>query len=126
METVDGAGRAVREFRRRLSELVVRQPGLRLIWAGEKILEVRGKPSALVVCWLGHISTIYGVVRLGTAIRIETAEAWNECYAEHLVDLPMLPYEKTYVLPILNARPTRLFRYVHPQGAVGIVKFRPR
>ena len=106
--------------------LILRQPWLRLILAGEKTLEVRGRPFASGMYWLGYKSNIYGVVRLGTAIRIETVEAWNECYGEHLVDLPMPPYEKTYVLPILNARPTRLFRFVHPQGAIGVVKYRPR
>ena len=70
--------------------LILRQPWLRLILAGEKTLEVRGRPFAPGMYWLGYKSNIYGVVRLGTSIRIETAEAWNECYAEHLVDLPML------------------------------------
>ena len=104
--------------------LIVRQPWLGLILAGQKTMEVRGKPLSPGRYWLGYKSNIYGVVRLGTAIRIQAAEAWNECYPEHLVDLPMAPYKQTYGLPILSARPTRLIRYVHPQGAIGVVKFR--
>ena len=105
--------------------LILREPWLRLILNGEKVLEIRGRPLSPGWYWLGCKSMIYGVARLGSAIKIDTVEAWRTSFTEHRVDLPDPPYRTTYGLPILSSRPTRAFRYVHPRGAIGVVKYRP-
>ena len=105
--------------------LILRQPWLRLILAGDKTLEVRAQALSSGRYWLGHKGMIYGVAQLGSAIKIETVDAWHASYPEHRVDSPTLPYKTTYGLPILSARPTRLVRYAHRPGAISVVKYRP-
>ena len=41
----------------------------------------------------------------------------------HRVEAHQLPYNKTYGLPIQNARRVRRVSYKHPSGAIGLVSF---
>ena len=62
---------------------------------------------------------------LGEAVPITTDEAWRELRGEHCVGTDVLPYKKTFGLPILKMEKlVRPVRYKHPRGAVGIVKQR--
>ena len=107
--------------------LILKQPWLQMILSGQKTLEIRGRALSPGKYWLGQGSMIHGVVYLGTAFWIDSLQSWTDHYSQHRVDLPMLPYKKTYALPILSARPTgRMIPYIHPKGAIGIVKFRQR
>ena len=104
--------------------LILRRPWLQMILTGDKTLEVRGSPIKAGRYWLGHKGIIHGVAILGSPIPIVSQEQWVEMRPQHCVDGAELPYRKTYALPILNARPTRPIPYVHPRGAIGLVKFR--
>ena len=46
-------------------------------------------------------------------------------YTEHRVPGSVLPYKKTYGLPVLHVKAIKPeIEYVHPRGAIGIVRFR--
>ena len=104
--------------------LLLRQPWLELILAGQKTLEIRGRALSPGKYWLGHQKMIHGFVMLGEATRIHSDGAWRNLAHKHRVDLPRLPYKKTYGLPVLRAQVTRRVPYVHPKGAVVVVRYR--
>ena len=104
--------------------LLLRQPWLGLILAGEKTLEIRGRALSPGKYWLGHQKLIYGFAMLGEAIPIRSNIAWRALVHKHRVDMPKLPYKKTWGLPVLRAQTTRRVPYVHPKGAVVVVKYR--
>ena len=104
--------------------LVLREPWLRMILAGEKTLEIRGRALASGQYWLGCAKTIHGAVVFGDPLPIRSRQEWEALRPRHRVDSHELPYKKTYGLPILSVRATRRVPYHHPKGAVGIVKYR--
>lgn len=106
--------------------LVLRDEWLQRILSGEKQLEIRGKRLREGDVWLGCRSNILGKARLGTAIAIKTEQEWAALRPRHLVADATLPYKTTYGLPLQAVERTRnIFPYVHPRGAIVIVKYRP-
>ena len=103
--------------------LVVRPHWIRLILSGEKTLEIRSCNLSPAKYWLGHRGVIYGRVQLGPGILIDSVEAWIGLRQRHRVEAHQLPYNKTYGLPIQNARRVRRVSYKHPRGAIGLVRF---
>ena len=105
--------------------LVLRPHWLNLILAGEKTLEIRGRNLSAGNYWLGTRGMIHGLAILDPATLINTAQAWQELRHRHRVESDELPYKTTYALPIRRCRRvTPPIPYVHPRGAVGIVKYR--
>ena len=104
--------------------LVFRAHWLNLVLDDEKDLEIRGRNLSSGPYWLGCGATIYGHCFLGSAILIDSAEAWRGLRHRHRVESDELPYKKTYALPIRQCRRVTPIPYVHPRGAVGIVKYR--
>ena len=106
--------------------LVLRQHWMNLILNGEKTLEIRGKQLKQGDVWLGYRQEIVGKAYLGEAILIDSTESWDERRSQHRVETLFLPYKKTWGLPLTKvSRLRRKIAYVHPRGAVGIVRFTP-
>jgi hypothetical protein len=106
--------------------LILRGEWLELILDGQKDLEIRGAPLSAGDVWLGTRGVIRGRATLGRPGRIHSKFAWHSLRARHLVQQPALPYKKTYGLPLTNvSRVGDGIPYVHPRGAIGIVKYRP-
>ena len=104
--------------------LVLRPHWLNLILAGEKTLEIRGRNLSAGNYWLGTRGMIHGLAVLQPAILIDTAQAWQDLRHRHRVESNELPYKTTYALPVRRCRRVTPIPYVHPRGAVGIVKYR--
>ena len=104
--------------------LVLRPHWLNLILAGEKTLEIRGRNLSAGNYWLGTRGMIHGCAMLEPAMLINTAQAWQELRHRHRVESNELPYKTTYALPVRQCRRVTPIPYVHPRGAVGIVKYR--
>ena len=104
--------------------LVLRANWWNLILSGEKTLEIRGRNLSAGKYWLGTRGMIHGFVILEPAILISTLQAWQDLRHRHCVDNDELPYKTTYGLPIRQCRRVTPIPYVHPRGAVGIVKYR--
>ncbi len=104
--------------------LVLKPRWLRLILGHRKSLEVRGSPLAAGPAWLGARGTIYGHAVLGPSFEIATAQQWANLRSQHRVEGPA-PYPQPWASPLLHVRrlPT-LQEYAHPQGAIGVVRFR--
>ena len=103
--------------------LVVRPHWIRLILSGEKTLEIRARNLSPGKYWLGTRGIICGRVKLGPGTLIESIPAWTGLRFRHCVESDLLPYNKTYGLPIQNARRVRRVSYKHPRGAIGLVRF---
>ena len=104
--------------------LVVRPHWIRLILSGETTLEVPSRNlSSPGKYWLGNRGIVYGRVKLGPGILIESIPAWTELRFRHRVESGQLPYSKIYGLPIQNSRRVRRASYKHPRGAIGLVRF---
>ena len=69
---------------------------------------------------------IYAEAHLGLPMRIDTVRQFRRHESQHLVALTTdeLPYKKCYCLPILNLRKIKRTPFVHPRGAITIVRFR--
>ena len=69
---------------------------------------------------------IHAEAHLGLPIRIDTVRQFRRHWAEHQVSLTteQLPYKRCFLLTILNLRKIRT-PFVHPQGAITIVKYVP-
>ena len=104
--------------------LVLRPHWLNLILAGEKTLEIRGRNHSAGNYWLGTRGMIHGFAIFEPAMLINTAQAWQELRHRHRVESNELPYKTTYALPVRQCRRVTPIPYVHPRGAVGIVKYR--
>ena len=104
--------------------LVFRAHWLNLILADEKDLEIRGRNLSSGPYWLGCGGMIYGNCFLGSAMLIDSADAWRGLRHRHRVGSDELPYKTTYALPTRRCRRVTPIPYVHPRGAVGIVKYR--
>ena len=106
--------------------LILREHWLELILSGEKTLEIRGKRLKQGDVWLGYRQEVMGKAYLGEAIFIDSAEAWNARRSQHRVETRALPYKKTWALPLAKVlRLPKTMPYLHPRGAVGIVRFIP-
>ena len=106
--------------------LILREHWLELILSGEKTLEIRGKRLKQGDVWLGYRQEVMGKAYLGEAIFIDSAEAWNARRSQHRVETRALPYKKTWALPLAKVlRLPKTVPYLHPRGAVGLVRFIP-
>ncbi len=98
---------------------------MRCILRGEKRMEVRGARLKSGPVFFGCSGLVHASGILGEAVPITTDEAWRELRGEHCVGTDVLPYKKTFGLPILKVgKLVRPVRYRHPRGAIGIVKHR--
>ena len=105
--------------------LVLKWHWLELILNNSKTLEIRGVALRKGRYFLGFKKSIFGWVQFGDPLRIVSLQHWEELRARHCVTAEELPYKKTFGLPVLHAeRLRRPVPYVHPRGAVGIVKYR--
>ena len=105
--------------------LLLKQNWLALVLAGNKTMEVRGQRLRAGRCFFGWKGAIYASATLGHAVEIHNAQQWHSLRTQHRVPEHVLPYARTFGLPILNIErlsPPIPFR--HPKGAIGIVKFR--
>ena len=105
--------------------LVLNQKWLGLVLAGHKTMEVRGKRLRAGAAYFGWKGTIYASATLGDAIEICDAQQWDNLRNQHRVPEQVLPYKRTFGLPIHNIErlnPPVSFR--HPKGAIDIVKYR--
>ena len=98
---------------------------MRCILRGEKRMEVRGTRLKGGLVFFGCSGFVHASGILGEAVPITTDEAWRELRGEHCVGTDVLPYKKTFGLPIVKVEKlVRPVRYRHPRGAIGIVKHR--
>ena len=105
--------------------LVLKQKWLGLVLVGDKTMEVRGKRLKAGVAYVGWKGTIYASATLGDAVEIRDTQQWDSLRDQHRVPGQVLPYKRTFGLPIHNIErlnPPVSFR--HPKGAIGIVKYR--
>ena len=104
--------------------LIIKDPWIHLILSGRKTIEVRGTPYRPGHYCIGNNQLIRGEIVLGTAKHVPTESDWNFLRPRHCVSSTALPYAKTYALPILSARRVGPTPFVHPRGAINIVKYR--
>ena len=67
---------------------------------------------------------IYAQAHLGRPLRVESLRDFKRHESKHRVFTNDLPYKKTYLIPILTLKKIKK-PYVHPRGAIGIVKYVP-
>ena len=105
--------------------LVLKRRWLDLILSGEKTLEIRSKNMKGGTYFLGCGGEIFARVYLDQAFPIKTEVQWNSLREAHCVPYDALPYKKTFGMRLLRlVRMQSPIAYVHPRGAVGIVKYR--
>ena len=102
-------------FKERWRDLVLRR---------RKTMEIRCAPLKAGRYWIGCRGKITGLLCLGEALRIPDTAAWEALRGRHCVEDPVLPYARTYGLPILWVRSTEPHAYKHPRGAIGIVIYK--
>ena len=90
-----------------------------------KTLEIRGRRLKAGYYYLGCRGHIYGCAQFGDAFAINSEAEWNALRSQHCIDASELPYKHTWGLPIESVwRMARPVPFVHPRGAIGIVKYR--
>ena len=105
--------------------LLLKQNWLALVLAGDKTMEVRGKRLRAGECFFGWKGAIYASATLDDAIEIPDAQQWESLRHLHRVPGNVLPYARTFGLPINDVeRLNPPIPFHHPKGAVGIVKYR--
>ena len=105
--------------------LVLKQKWLSLLLSGRKTLEIRGTRLKPGRCLIGCGGKIYASAVLGKAIEIKTVRQWRELRGKHLVDTNVLPYVKTWGLPVYQVELfKKIISYTHTKGAIGVVKMR--
>ena len=105
--------------------LVLQKQWLDLILQCEKKLEIRGRRFRPGTYFLGCKSLIYGIVQLGKAEQITDVDEWIKRRSLHCVSADHLPYKRTFAIPILHVEKIDTpLPYIHPRGAVGIVRYR--
>ena len=67
---------------------------------------------------------IYASAHLGHPFRAENMRHFKRYKDFHKVVADKMPYQNTYLIPILNVHKIRV-RYHHPRGAITIVRFAP-
>jgi len=98
---------------------------LKQVLKGSKTMEIRHRRYKQGTYFLGCKGVVRGVATFGQAVPILDRETWAARRGEHCVPGDELPYAKTYGLPVLSVKTVRSFAYTHPQGAVGLVRYRP-
>ena len=86
-------------------------------------MEIRSKRLRAGKYYLGYKEKIYGCVSIGVAVPIATVEERRALYPRRLLSSSILPYERTFGLPVLSVHSME-GTYKHPKGAIGIVKYR--
>ena len=105
--------------------LVLKQNWLALVLAGKKTMEVRGKRLKAGAVYFGWKGTIYASATLGDAVEIRRTRQWGSLRHLHRVPGNVLPYKRTFGLPLHNIeRLSPPIPFHHPKGAVGIVRYR--
>ena len=105
--------------------MIFKERWLNLILKKRKTLEIRSRALKEGPYWLGCKGIIRGKAVFAAPKLIRDKDDWASLRGKHCVDADELPYKKTWALPILSARAVEHKRYKHPQGAIGIVLFRP-
>ena len=100
--------------------LIVKEPWLNRILSGEK--NDRGARHALPPRPL--LRWTRGEIVLGVAKQVRTEDEWNFLRPRHRVAPATLPYRKTYALPVVSVQRVAPTPFVHPRGAINIVKYR--
>ena len=121
--------------------LVLRACWLDLVLAGEKTLEIRSRKLSPGLYWIGTKGEDSRSRSLASrdpdpdlqGTSIVKLHVLNSCNPDtqafrqlrhlHCVDLHDLPYRKTYALPISHYRRLSPISYMHPRGAIGIVRY---
>lgn len=105
--------------------LVLKQHWLDLLLKREKTIEVRGMPLKSGVYYLGSKGKIYGCALFGAPLSINDASHWDALRPKHCVPDLLPPYKRTFGLPVIRVqRLSPPLPYVHPRGAVGLVRYR--
>ena len=87
-------------------------------------MEVRSSPYRAGKYYLGYAKQILAVAQLGAPLHICSPKQWIALQPEHRVMSEHSPYKRTYGLPILSVRVVRPMSFMHPHGAITIVKYR--
>ena len=85
-------------------------------------MEIRGTRLREGDVWLGCSSMIAGKACIGPALAIYTEREWASLRPEHLVADAALLYKTIFRFTFSRLR--HGISYVHPRGAIVIVKFR--
>ena len=105
--------------------LVVTQHWIALVLDGNKTMEVRGKRLKAGAAYFGWKGAIYATATLGDAVDIRDVQHWDSLRSQHRVPGNVLPYKRTFGLPIRNIESLKPpVPFHHPKGAIGIVKYR--
>lgn len=105
--------------------LILKHNWLSLVVDGSKTMEIRGSKLKAGKCFFGWKSNIYASAILGEPIEIPDIQQWGNLRMQHRVLGNVLPYKKTYGLPIRNVeRLEPPLSFCHPKGAIGIVKYK--
>ena len=67
---------------------------------------------------------IYAQAHLGRALHVQSLRDFRRHEDMHKMTVRELPYKKTFLIPILSLRKIKR-PYVHPRGAISIVKYCP-
>ena len=102
--------------------LILKQDWRDKILSGRKRLEIRGARLRKGDTWLGCGGAIQGKARIEKAVPIRSLEVWQALRLQHLVPGNVLPYKKTWGLPLSDVRRLDRVRYLHRRGVIGIVK----
>ena len=105
--------------------LALKQKWLALVLADNKTMEVRGKRLKAGAAYFGWKGKIYASATLGDAVEIRHTRQWESLRHLHRVPGNVLPYKRTFGLPLHNIeRLSPPIPFHHPKGAVGIVRYR--
>ena len=111
------------------SFLIVKPEWQELIYCGSKTIEVRHRKLKPGRWFMGHKTEINGFVVVGEAFIIRDDAHWKELAHAHCVHTEERLYSKANVScwanPLSQATRVQSVRYLHPRGAIGIVKFQP-
>ena len=105
--------------------LILKEHWLKPVLLKEKKMEIRGRAYSPGKYWLGCKGQLHGKVVLQTAFKIEDEESWAKHREDHLVQSEKLPYKKTWALRVLAVSAlSSPLPYQHPNGAIGLVRYR--
>ena len=106
--------------------LVLKPEYFHMMLRGDKVYEIRHLRLSPGVWHVGHSGQIYGVLSLGTGVKIETEDQWRAMQPQHRHPDTSRPYKQTWALPVSNPRMfQRPIGYVHHKGSVGTSKYEP-
>ena len=105
--------------------LVFKEGIIQTILGKQKSLEIRGRKMKAGSFWLGCKGQINGKALFGDPVPIPDLETWTLFRPKHLVESDVLPYKKTYGMPLLDVTALGTpIPFKHTPGAVAIVIFR--